>query len=80
MAADEDDGVAEAFERALALVERHLDAAEDEAGDLNQFVPVAMIEAAVNRAVDVAGHQDVAALLRDLADQIMKDFGGEAVN
>ena len=36
-----------------------------------------MIEAAVNRAVDVAGHDDIVDMLRDLASQIEADAGAD---
>lgn len=61
------------FDQALAIADRHLDAALDEAGPLADYVAVAMVEAAVNAAVEAAGHEDIAKVLRDLADQIEKD-------
>lgn len=63
----------EMFDQALAIADKHLDAALDEAGDLADYVAVAMVEAAVNAAVEAAGHEDIAKVLRDLADQIEKD-------
>ena len=54
----------------------HRLAAED-AGDLADYVAVAMIEVAVNQAIDVAGHEDIVTVLRDLADQIEQDIGAE---
>ena len=63
----------ELFDQALAIADRHLDAALDEAGSLADYVAVAMVEAAVNAAVEAAGHEDIARVLRDLADQIEKD-------
>lgn len=77
---DDDDRAVEAYDAALALAEQHLAAAEAAAGDADRYVAVAMLEASVNRAVDLAGHQDIIAILRDLADQIAEDFGGEAPN
>lgn len=62
------------FEQALTIAEKHLDAALDDAGDLADYVSVAMIEVAVNQAIDVAGHEDIIAVLRDLADQIEQDM------
>jgi len=61
------------FDQALAIADKHLDAALDEAGPLADYVAVAMVEAAVNAAVDAAGHEDIAKVLRELADQIEKD-------
>lgn len=65
------------FEQALTLAEKHLGMAMDEAGDLADYVAVAMIEAAVNQAIEAAGHEDMIAVLRDLADQIESDMGEE---
>ncbi|MBI3419653.1 MAG: hypothetical protein HY053_05935 [Proteobacteria bacterium] len=62
------------FEQALATAEKHLTAALTEAGPLAPYVAVAMIEAAVNRGVDVAGHADIVDMLRDLAGQIEDDM------
>ncbi len=63
------------FEQALTLAEKHLDMAMEEAGDLADYVAVAMIEVAVNQAIDAAGHEDMIGVLRDLADQIEQDAG-----
>ncbi len=62
------------FEKALELADKHLNAAASEAGSLADYVVVAMIETAVNRAVDVAGHADIVDMLRDLATQIESDM------
>jgi hypothetical protein len=69
----EDSSADAMFERALDIAEQHLDAAIGDSGELSDWVAVAMIEAAVNRAVDGVGHADVAGILRDLADQIEAD-------
>ena len=69
------DETEELFEQALVIAEKHLDAAAEEAGDLADYVAVAMIEVAVNQAIDVAGHEDIVSVLRDLADQIEQDIG-----
>lgn len=61
------------FEKALDIAEKHLDKAIKEGGSLGPYVAVAMIEAAVNRAVDEASAEDVIDMLRDLADQIEDD-------
>jgi hypothetical protein len=63
------------FDQALKVAEKHLDAALKEAGPLAPYVAVAMIEAAVNRGVDVAGHEDISDMLHDLAAQIDNDPG-----
>ncbi len=65
------------FEKALEVADKHLIAAAAEAGPLADYVVVAMIEAAVNRAVDVAGHADIVDMLRDLATQIESDMDDE---
>ena len=65
------------FEKALEIADKHLDAAASAAGPLADYVVVAMIEAAVNRAVDVAGHDDIVDMLRDLASQIEADGGAD---
>lgn len=62
------------FEKALEVADKNLDAAIKEAGPLADYVTVAMIEAAVNRAVDVAGHEDIVEMLHDLANQIEADM------
>lgn len=62
------------FDKALEVADKHLEAALSEAGPLSDYVTVAMIETAVNRAVDVAGHADIADMLRDLANQIEADM------
>ena len=65
------------FDKALDVADRHLESAMKESGPLADYVVVAMIEAAVNRAVEVAGHDDIVDMLRDLAQQI-EDDGAEA--
>lgn len=65
------------FDKALEVADKHLDAAIKDSGPLGDYVTVAMIEAAVNRAVDVAGHEDIADMLRDLASQIESDMNSE---
>ena len=66
----------EMFERALLIAERHLNAAMAEAGDLSDYVAVAMIEAAVNKAVEATSGADIVDVLRDMADQIEADEDG----
>jgi len=65
------------FDKALEVADRHLDAAIKEAGALGDYVIVGMIEAAVNRGVEVAGHEDIVDMLRDLAQQIENDMENE---
>ncbi|WP_029013654.1 hypothetical protein [Niveispirillum irakense] len=61
------------FDKALDMAEKHLEAAMKEGGALSGYVAIAMIEAAVNQAVEETSHTDVADMLRDLADQIEAD-------
>ncbi len=65
------------FDKALDIAEKHLKLAIEEGGVLGPYVAVAMIEAAVNTAVDETSHEDVVDMLRDLADQIEKDAENE---
>jgi hypothetical protein len=65
------------FEKALGIAEKHLERAMTEGGELSSYVAVAMIEAAVNRAVEETSHEDVVDMLRDLAKQIEEDAGAE---
>jgi hypothetical protein len=72
----QNEGNAEAlFEQALKVAEKHLNAAMEEAGPLGPYVAVAMIEAAVNIGVEVAGPEDISEMLTDLAGQIEADGG-----
>jgi len=61
------------FDKALSIAEKHLEMAVKEGGPLGPYVAVAMIEAAVNVAVDETSHEDVVDMLRDLASQIEQD-------
>lgn len=61
------------FDKALDIAEKHLNKAVSEGGALGPYVAVAMIEAAVNRAVDETSHEDIIDMLRDLAAQIEAD-------
>ncbi len=58
------------FEVALKVAEKHLDHAIGEGRELGPYVAVAMIEAAVNSAVDITSHEDVVDMLRELANQV----------
>ncbi len=73
----EGQGAEALFDQALEVADKHLDEALKEGGALADYVTVAMIEAAVNRAVDVAGHEDIAEMLRDLANQIEADMDSD---
>ncbi|MEI8394816.1 MAG: hypothetical protein WCF85_08785 [Rhodospirillaceae bacterium] len=65
------------FDKALEVAEKHLKRAIEEGGVLGPYVAVAMIEAAVNTAVDETSHEDVVDMLRDLASQIEEDADNE---
>jgi hypothetical protein len=71
---DTDTGTEALFEKALSIAEDHLEKAMEEAGELASYVAVAMIEAAVNQAIDETSMQDIADMLRDLANQIEADM------
>lgn len=75
---DDTNQTAEAmFDKALSVAEKHLEMAIKEGGPLGPYVAVAMIEAAVNAAVDETSHEDVVDMLRDLAAQIEADAEAE---
>jgi|GEM_PF-674770 len=65
------------FDKALDIAEKHLEKAMNEGGVLGPYVAVAMIEAAVNAAVEETSHEDVVDMLRDLASQIEADVDEE---
>ncbi len=65
------------FDKALDIAEKHLKRAIEEGGVLGPYVAVAMIEAAVNSAVDETSHEDVVDMLRDLANQVEEDADEE---
>jgi hypothetical protein len=73
MTDDSNSPAAALFEKALDVAEKHLEAAISEGGALGPYVAIAMIEAAVNRAVEETSHEDVIGMLRDLAEQIEND-------
>lgn len=78
MNSDKSSTTAEAmFEKALDIAEKHLEKAIADGGPLGPYVAVAMIEAAVNVAVDETSHEDVVDMLRDLAAQIEADSDEE---
>jgi hypothetical protein len=64
------------FDKALDIAEKHLEQAMREGGPISAYVSVAMIEAAVNQAVEATSHEDVIGMLRDLAEQIEADMEG----
>ena len=61
------------YDKALALAEKHLETAMKSSGDLAVYLPVAMIEAAVNQSSDIADPAELADFLRELADSILGD-------
>ena len=61
------------YDKALALAEKHLETAVKSSGDLADYLPVAMIEAAVNQSTDIADPAELADFLRELADSILGD-------
>ena len=61
------------YDKALALAEKHLETAIKSSGDLADYLPVAMIEAAVNQSTDLADPEELADFLRELADSILGD-------
>ena len=65
------------YDKALSLAEKHLETAIKSSGDLADYLPVAMIEAAVNQSSELAGPAELADFLRELADTIIGgDKGG----
>lgn len=63
------------FEDALDISDRHLSNALMENEELAPYVAVAMIESAVNQAVDMTSPDDVISILQDLISQIEEDAG-----
>jgi len=61
------------YDKALVLAEKHLETAIKSSGDLADYLPVAMIEAAVNQSTDIADPAELADFLRELADSILGD-------
>lgn len=61
------------YDKALALAEKHLETAIKSSGDLADYLPVAMIEAAVNQSAEIADPEELAEFLRELADDIIGD-------
>lgn len=72
-----DDEVEAMFDQALTLAETNLDTLMQANPDSAAYIAVAMIEAAVNRAVELATPEDVTSMLQDLIDQIEGDLTGE---
>jgi hypothetical protein len=68
------------FDEALDLADAHLVKAMQVKEELAPYVAVAMIETAVNRAVEVTSAQDVVEMLHDLIGQIEADLGGDNDN
>jgi hypothetical protein len=61
------------YDKALSLAEKHLETAMKSSGDLADYLPVAMIEAAVNQSAEIADPEELADFLRELADDILGD-------
>ena len=61
------------YDKALSLAEKHLETAMKSSGDLADYLPVAMIEAAVNQSAEIADPEELAEFLRELADDIIGD-------
>jgi len=61
------------YDKALSLAEKHLETAMKSSGDLAEYLPVAMIEAAVNQSSEIADPEELAEFLRELADDILGD-------
>jgi len=61
------------YDKALSLAEKHLETAMKTSGDLADYLPVAMIEAAVNQSAEIADPEELAEFLRELADDIIGD-------
>jgi hypothetical protein len=64
------------YDKALSLAEKHLESAIKASGDLADYLPVAMIEAAVNQSADLADPDELADFLRELADSLLGDDNG----
>lgn len=75
--AEEHDDTEEMFEKALDMADTSLDSTLTKAGALAPYVAVAMIEAAVNRAVEATSAEDVISILQDLIAQIEADLADE---
>lgn len=58
------------FDQALEISERHLAKAVEENPDMEPYIVVAMIEAAVNYAASATSPADVISILNDLIDQM----------
>ena len=65
------------FEKSLDVAEKHLKNAMTEGAMLGPYIAVAMIEAAVNRAVMDISPDDVVGMLRELAEQVETDANEE---
>lgn len=68
--------VEQMFEQALEISERHLNKAVEENPDMEPYIVVAMIEAAVNYAASSTSPADVVSILHDLIEQ-MEDADDE---
>lgn len=75
--AKSEDAMEQMFEKALGISENHLETALREDADLAPYVAVAMIEVAVNHAVDMTSPEDVVSILQDLIGQIESEMDEE---
>jgi hypothetical protein len=73
MMADEEAQMDEMYDQAADIANKHLNAALDESGPLENLVAIMMVEAAVNAAVDATSREDIIRLLQDLVRQIEED-------
>ncbi|HVJ55785.1 MAG TPA: hypothetical protein VM689_25205 [Aliidongia sp.] len=69
----DDSKMDEMYDQAAEIAAKHLNAALDEGGPLENLVAIMMVEAAVNAAVDATSREDVVRLLEDLVSQIEDD-------
>lgn len=61
------------YDKALTAAEKHLEDAVKASGELADYLPLAMIEAAVNQSADIADPDELADFLRELADDLIGD-------
>lgn len=74
---DNDDETEALFEQALTLSEGSIDTLMQAHPQSAAYIAVAMIEAAVNRAVELTTPEDVISMLQDLIEQIDSDYAGD---
>lgn len=74
-----DDETEALFEQALAHADASLTTLMQAHPQSAAYIAVAMIEAAVNQAVDLTTPEDVISMLQDLIEQIEGDYVGEGL-